>query len=139
MNANNFNSERYKDQTAGEAISNILRKEKKIRKQIYICSPFAGDTEQNTANARRYCKFAVYKGFKPVAPHIYYTQFLDDMQPTDRKLGITFGLSDLRYCKEIWIFGDKISAGMALEIVKAKQRKIPIRYFTEQCEEVNKT
>ena len=39
-------------------------------------------------------------------------------------------------CVECWVFGETISAGMATEIAKAKKRGIPIRYFTEDMEEV---
>ena len=37
-----------------------------------------------------------------------------------------------------WVFGSTISKGMAAEIEKAEKRDMPIRYFTEQCEEVSK-
>jgi hypothetical protein len=39
-------------------------------------------------------------------------------------------------CSEVWVFGRKITKGMSIEIEKAKQRSIPIRYFNERCEEV---
>ena len=34
------------------------------------------------------------------------------------------------------MFGRNITKGMAVEIEKAKERGLPIRYFTEQCGEV---
>ena len=142
MNINKFNSEGYVDQTAFEAISNIVQEEKKVlcgRRQVYICSPYAGDTERNIANALRFCRFAIDRGYDPIAPHVYYTRFLDDGNPTDRELGLYLGLRHLKHCKEMWVFGSRISAGMAIEIGKAKQYKIPVCYFTEQCEEVRTT
>ncbi|WP_337833210.1 DUF7768 domain-containing protein [Desulfoscipio gibsoniae] len=39
-------------------------------------------------------------------------------------------------CDELWVFGSNISSGMSKEISKAKERGIPIRYFTKYCEEV---
>ena len=39
-------------------------------------------------------------------------------------------------CHEIWVFGDNITNGMQREIEKAKSRRMPIRYFTENMEEV---
>ena len=33
------------------------------------------------------------------------------------------------------MFGDRITAGMTAEIAKAEKRQMPIRYFTEDCEE----
>ena len=43
----------------------------------------------------------------------------------------------LTKCKELWVFGSKITNGMVEEIEKAKQRKIRIRCFTEEIKEVN--
>lgn len=39
-------------------------------------------------------------------------------------------------CEQLWVFGSNISKGMAAEIEKAKQKKMKIRYFTEDCMEV---
>ena len=38
-------------------------------------------------------------------------------------------------CEQLWVFGSTISKGMAAEIEKAKQKKMVIRYFTEDCKE----
>lgn len=46
------------------------------------------------------------------------------------------GMVLLGKCDQIWVFGRTISAGMAAEIEKAEKKKIPIRYFTEELEEV---
>ena len=54
----------------------------------------------------------------------------------ERELGIRFALILLGKCDELWIFGDRISQGMAREIAQAKRRNIPIRYFNGRCEEV---
>ena len=43
----------------------------------------------------------------------------------------------LTKCRELWVFGRTITTGMSEEIEKAKQRKIRIRYFTEEIKEVN--
>lgn len=39
----------------------------------------------------------------------------------------------LKLCSECWVFGDNITEGMAMEIVRAKK----VRYFTTKCEEVH--
>ena len=61
------NSEGYPDPTAGEALSRIAANEKQslraFRPIVYICSPFSGDVETNVANARRYSRYAVDKGY----------------------------------------------------------------------------
>ena len=133
-----FNAEGYPDPTAAEALANVAREErsKNFKPCIFICSPFAGDTKANLENARRYLKFAVDKGAIPFAPHLLYPQVMDDQDPAQRKLGLFFGLVWLRKCDEVWVFGKTISSGMRAEIDKASKHRIPVRYFTQNCEEV---
>jgi hypothetical protein len=132
-----YNSEGYPDPTAAEALANIARGEKvkAYIKLAYIASPFAGDTERNTARARGYCRFAMSKGYIPFAPHLLYPQFMDDDDKQQREMGILFALILLDKCDELWVFGGCISVGMKREIVKAKKRGMPIRYFNSKCEE----
>jgi len=103
---------------------------------VYICSPFAGDTGRNVRRAQGYCRFAVSKGCIPLAPHLHYPQFMDDSDQNERELGLFFALALLGRCDELWVFGSRLSAGMAGEISKAKQTTMPIRYFSDKCEEV---
>lgn len=142
------NSEGYPDPTSGEALGNIahqeraekraaMKQEKKYLPKIYICSPFAGDTQRNIKEARRYCAFAVSQGYIPYASHLFFPQFMSDDDSAQRELGLFMGLVYLDGCKECWVFGDKVSSGMAAEIERAKKRGITLRYFTEQCEEVS--
>ena len=42
----------------------------------------------------------------------------------------------LTKCVQLWVFGSSISEGMTQEIQWAKRRHMPIRYFTEEMEEV---
>ena len=133
-----FNAEHYPDPTAAEALAAIAREEKaKARKPcVFICSPFAGDTAGNTMRAIRYMRFAVMKGAIPFAPHLLYPQVLDEHESDDRELGLFFGMVWLGKCDEMWVFGRHISSGMEREIAKAKKRGIPIRRFSDVCEEV---
>jgi len=103
---------------------------------VYICSPFAGDTEHNILRAQGYCRFAVSKGCIPLAPHLHYPQFMDDSDLHERELGLLFDLALLTRCDELWVFGSRVSPGMSGEISKAKQTNMPIRYFSDKCEEV---
>jgi hypothetical protein len=102
---------------------------------IFICSPFAGDVKGNTIRAIRYMRFAIACGAIPFAPHLLYPQVLDETDPSERELGLYFGMTWLGKCDELWVFGREISSGMSREISKAKIRSIPIRYFNDQCEE----
>ncbi len=85
-------------------------------KKIYVCSPLRGDIDKNIENARQYSRLVVKEGHIPVTPHIYFTQFLDDTNPEERKLGTEMGLTLLLGCHELWVFGSIISEGMRNEI-----------------------
>lgn len=54
-------------------------------------SPYTEDIENNTAASREYRRFAVEAGYIPIAPHLLFTQFLDDHNPKERELGSFFG------------------------------------------------
>lgn len=140
MEIRKFNSEGYHDPTTYEALSNIRKEEKAAKRAyrplVYICSPFAGDTESNTEKARHYCHFAVRNACIPLAPHLFFPQFMDDAVPAERSLAMFMGMVLLGRCEQVWVFGSAISAGMAAEIEKAEKRDMVIRYFTENCEEV---
>jgi hypothetical protein len=136
MKISKYNPEGYHDPTPYKALTNIMKEKKKeYLPLIYIASPFSGDTERNTIRAQRYCRFAVSKGYIPIAPHLHYPQFLDDEDADERELGLRFALILLGKCEELWVF-DKVSEGMSREIAKAKKRGMPIRYFNSRCEEV---
>ena len=132
------NAEGYHDPTACDALSNVIRDERRkaYRALVFICSPYAGDMEGNARLELTYCRFAVSQNYIPLAPHLYFPQFMDEDSLEERSLGITFGLVLQGRCREVWVFGRRISKGMAVEIEKARERNLRLRYFTEECEEV---
>ena len=135
------NAEGYADPTAFGAFCAIEKEEKALRAFrpiVYICSPYAGDVERNTAAARRYSRFAVDAGYIPIAPHLLFPQFLDDNKPKERELGLFFENAILSKCAEMWVFGDRIYEGMEAEIKRATWKGHRIRYFSETCEEVTR-
>lgn len=67
-------------------------------KKVFICSPFRGDVKGNTEKARRYCRKAYEAGCLPVAPHLLFPQFLDEMNEAERASGIAMGLELLLIC-----------------------------------------
>lgn len=138
MGINLYNAERYCDPTAYEALTRVENEEKKsaFRPVVYICSPYSGDTEANVQNARKYCRFAVDSGCVPIAPHLLFPQFMADDNPRERNLAMFMDIVLLSKCAELWAFGDNISDGMRIEISKAKRKGQPIRYFNDNCEEV---
>ena len=84
-------------------------------KKVFICSPYRGDVEGNTKKARKYCKLAVEHGYIPFAPHLFFTQFLNDDMPDERTAGIKMGIEMLLSCDEVWVFGEE-TEGMKKEI-----------------------
>lgn len=55
---------------------------------------------------------------------------------TERELGLFFGKALMSKCAEVWVFGDRISNGMAAEIRRARWKGYRLRYFTEDLKEV---
>ena len=96
-------------------------------KKIYICSPLRGDIERNIMRALDHCREAAELGVLPIAPHAYFTRFLDDSVPQERALGMEFGRELLRMCDEVWAYNlERMSAGMAEEIALARELGIPV-------------
>ena len=139
MSVSTHNHEGYNDPTVFEALSNIETEDRKtnFRPIIYVCSPYAGNIKANVEAAKRYCRFAITKRCIPIAPHLLYPQVLDDSDPGQRQLGTFMAIALLTKCAELWVFGTKISKGMANEISRAERRRMPIRFFTTECKEVS--
>ena len=142
MNIERRNSEGYADPTAFEAMTKITKEEKAknsaFRPLVYICSPYSGEIETNVEAAKRYSRLAVDKGYIPLPPHLLFPQFLDDDIPEERELGLFFGNILMSKCSEVWVFGERISAGMESEIKRARWKNYRLRYFSESCEEVQR-
>ena len=118
-----------------EAIYEVTREEvewlkykmKTNKKFIYVCSPYSGDVEKNTQIALIHCKNLYRFGAIPIAPHLYFTRFLNDASSTEREDGIEMGLHLMKFCDEVWVFGGVITDGMQREIKFAKENKIPVK------------
>lgn len=93
---------------------------------------------KNTENTRRYSRFAFEQGRIPIAPHLLFTQFLDDHNPIEREMGMHFGNVLMSLCREVWVFGDIISPGMDAEIRRARWKNYRLRFFTNDLEEVER-
>ena len=63
---------------------------------------------------------------------------MDDADGQERNLALFMDIVLLTKCAELWVFGDKVSKGMGIEIEKAKRKAKPIRYFTVACKEVTR-
>ena len=75
---------------------------------------------------------ALRAGCIPIAPHIYFTQFLNDDNPEERAQGIEAGLELLKLCRKMWVFlppGGQPTQGMKQEIELAKSFNIEVKYM----------
>lgn len=99
-----------------------------MKKFVYICSPCRGDYKANIERAKGYCREVTLRcDAIPIAPHVYFTQFLDDTKPDERKLGLHAGIELLEMCDELWIFANgEPSEGMKDEIEFAHRDGIPV-------------
>lgn len=110
-------------------------------KKIFVCSPYRptaegpkcqkSQLEANIYRAKTACRILSTLGFLPLAPHLYFTQFLKDEEKKERETGMKLGLRWLEEADELWVFGDTVSEGMAAEIQKANELNTPVRNLPE--------
>lgn len=131
------NREGYADPTMYEALKQVQKAEYGYRPLVYICSPYAGDTETNIEIAREFCATAVARRVIPLAPHLLFPQFMDDTDPDALELPMFFNRVLLSKCEAVWVYTARVSVGMRAEIEWAHQLEIPVRYFGAGFEEVS--
>lgn len=143
MEINYRNREGYPDPTCHDAVTNIVKDEKMeqqhaFRPLVYICSRYDNDRD-SIGNLSAFCRFVVDKGNIPLAPHLMFSHFMHTKDDEERGLTTFMDVILLGKCQEIWVFGDRITKGMQIEINKAHQRKHqPIRYFNSDFKEVDR-
>ena len=101
---------------------------------VYIATPYAAPTasqiEDNIAVAIRLCQIARRMGHLPIAPHIYFTKFLDDKVAVDRTWGMLQGKWLLRFCETVYAIKESIdgivSPGVREEVRMAEMLEIPV-------------
>ena len=106
-------------------------------KKIFICSPFRGDIEENTKAAQFFAKVIIGTGRIPIAPHLYFPQFLDEDNPNERMNGIEMGLELMDVCDEVYVLDFNITEGMRFELNHAREKRIPVRLYDEYMNAVN--
>ena len=105
--------------------------------KVFICSPYRGNIEENTKSAQFFSKIIIGTGRVPVAPHLYFPQFLNEENPHERMNGIEMGLELMNVCDEVYVFGFTITEGMKFELEHAKKKRIPVRLYDEYMNAVN--
>lgn len=107
--------------------------------KVFICSPFKpkGKTAEERREYGQYnlwltktaCKYAVSHNYMPMAPHLFFPQFLSDTDVDEREMGIQMGIEWLKECDAVWVIGGCISEGMKREIAYADEHGIPVIQF----------
>ena len=107
----------------------------------YICSPYSGQTEQETNRNIVYAVHlmgeAIKAGDVPVVPHLYLPNALDDRIETERMKAMEIGIRLLCQCRRMIVglrFG--ISDGMHEEILAAVDAGMPILWIDATPEDI---
>ncbi len=132
------NPEGYMDIVSYQAVKNIDRRSAEkppFLPLVYICAPYSGNISDNIKKASEFAEYAYQQGNIPVTPHLLFP-FLNDSDPKDRRVAIHMDIVVMGKCKEVWVLGDRITYGMAVELERAKRRRQTIRYFTNDFQEV---
>jgi hypothetical protein len=114
---------------------NVLIVKKKI---VYIAHPIGGDV---TANIQKILNIVrdinlTMPDVVPFAPYIADVLIMDDSKPEERAIGISndHKIIESGIVNELWIYGERISAGMVAEIELAEKHCIPIVLMTRDTE-----
>jgi hypothetical protein len=106
-------------------------------KLVYVCSPYRGIKGKHIGSddkiklheeiAKAICFTVAENDLVPIAPHLYFTKFLDDSFEDERNMGINCGLALLEKCDVMMIYTGccGISVGMRMEIEYTKSNNIP--------------
>lgn len=97
---------------------------------VFVSHPIGGDVARNMALVEEKCGwiFKYKPEVMPLVPYLMALKFLDDRNPDDRLRGISHNRQYFEegFVDELWLFGDRISAGMWQEITWAREFGIPV-------------
>jgi hypothetical protein len=105
--------------------------------KVFVCSPMKGDVEKNLKLAKFAARVLIGTGYIPIAPHLYFPQFLDDNDQYERIKGIKMGVELMKECDRMWIIGTTITNGMEYEINEAKKAKVPALLYDEKLRQID--
>lgn len=86
----------------------------------FICSPYRGDVEYNVNQAQLMSKYIAYQNDVPIAPHLLFTQFLDDNDYQHREMALKMNKRIIDICDVVLVMEGEITEGMQIEIDYAK-------------------
>ncbi len=100
---------------------------------VILESPYAGNTEENIAYAKRAVSDCLKRGEAPIASHLLFTQpgILEDSNPEERKLGIAVGHAWIGVADCMVVYIDRgVSKGMIQGILEAQHHSTPVEFRT---------
>ena len=101
-------------------------------RRVYICAPFDGRDTRSHEKLWWYCKFALEHGCIPVAPDMYYPEFMhSEFSEHQKELARRFALKDVSICREIWVFGDKLTPDIKKKLQVAVRYGINVRLLPD--------
>lgn len=89
---------------------------------VYVCSRYRAKTSeerlQNIELAKYACERVIQTGAIPIAPHLYFTRFLNDNDEFEREFGLEAGKKMMEMCSSFFVLtvDEEISKGMDEEI-----------------------
>ena len=108
-----------------------LMQEYGLWKRVYICAPYDGENTRSREKIWGYCLFARERPYAPIAPFLYYPQFMPESYEKEMQLMRSLALRDLLTCEEIWVFGNKVTPEMENEISCASSHGLNIRWLPD--------
>ena len=108
-----------------------LMQEYGLWKRVYICAPYDGENTRSREKIWGYCLFARERTYAPIAPFLYYPQFMPEIYEKEMQLMRSLALRDLLTCEEIWVFGNKVTPEMENEISCASSHGLNIRWLPD--------
>lgn len=104
-------------------------------RRVIIESPYAGDLARNHRYLGRAVRHSLSLGESPYASHGFFTNFLDDTDPAERKAGMLAGLEWSKAAEAVVYYLDLgMSPGMLFALEKHTQalRTIEARVLADQ-------
>jgi len=108
-----------------------LMQEYGLWKRVYICAPYDGENTRSREKIWGYCLFARERTYAPIAPFLYYPQFMPEFYEKEMQLMRSFALRDLLTCEEVWVFGNEVTPEMEREVSCASSHGINVRFLPD--------
>lgn len=124
------NTEGYMDLTVHDALLRVLKQQKqKYRPLVYICTDETAMNKATVLKLRICCRWVVKHDGIPIAPGLYFPQFMSVTTSADQELQARFRKILLDLCEELWVFGEP-SDGMKAEIARAQRKQKCVRFIS---------